>query len=268
MNANPKVQAVLRRLARDKAPETVAQLALWAAAGMDWDDVARLSRAWANPHEVALARQLLDDLGRDADPGRLLFEVAGKSDAQARLAAQVRSGLAGKLMLGLALEPGVPAHPAGPAVACRIQVAGSAEKPEALVQLACSDGSGSAWAPAGRFELPIALDDAGSAKLEGLGDGLAEGLLQRLVGVKLARAKSGAPKAQAYSIRLENYSPLMLNGIALAGSAAKPSEPAKALLGIALSPRRTMALPASAEAVERFGLKDGIKVLALDLSGL
>jgi hypothetical protein len=56
--------------------------------------------------------------------------------------------------------------------------------------------------------------------------------------------------------------------VAVIGAGAKESEPAKVLLGISLSPRRTMTLPATAASVERLGLKAGIKVLALDLSGL
>ena len=159
------------------------------------------------------------------------------------------------------------ARPAGPAVACKVRIAGS----EATVGMATSDAAGSAWAPAGKFTLPVTLDDAGKPKLDAFADALAEELLNRLVKVTIARPKAAAREAivrETWTIRVENYSPLMLNGIALTGVGAKPSEPAKALLGIALSPRRTMALPSSAEAVERFGLKDGVKVIALDLSGL
>jgi hypothetical protein len=60
----------------------------------------------------------------------------------------------------------------------------------------------------------------------------------------------------------------LLNGVAILGAGAKPSEPAKFLVGISLAPRRTFSVPATGESVQRLGLKDGIKVLALDLSGL
>ena len=60
----------------------------------------------------------------------------------------------------------------------------------------------------------------------------------------------------------------MLNGVALVGAGADDGEPAKVLAGIALSPRRSLSMPATAEAVEKMGLKKGIRVLALDLSGL
>jgi hypothetical protein len=40
------------------------------------------------------------------------------------------------------------------------------------------------------------------------------------------------------------------------------------LLGISVSPRHHFTVPASAEAVERYGLKQGVRITALDLSGL
>ncbi len=40
------------------------------------------------------------------------------------------------------------------------------------------------------------------------------------------------------------------------------------LSGIALSPRRSMTVPASEEFVKKMGLKKGMKVVAIDLSGL
>jgi hypothetical protein len=78
-----------------------------------------------------------------------------------------------------------------------------------------------------------------------------------------------SPKSKdLYTIRVENYSSLLLNGVAIHGVGVKPTEPARLLVGISLAPRRTFSVPATGELVERYGLKDGIKVLALDLSGL
>jgi hypothetical protein len=116
--------------------------------------------------------------------------------------------------------------------------------------------------------------DGQVCKLEVFGDALAEEILGRLVKVTVKKTVSGglipaAPKAKdLYTIRVENYSSLLLNGIAVTGLGAKPSDPARVLLGISLAPRRTMALPMSGESVEKFGLKPGVKVIALDLSGL
>ena len=117
-------------------------------------------------------------------------------------------------------------------------------------------------------------DDAGKLKAEVFGDALAEGLLDRLVKVSVRKgaASTGlipaAPKTVgAYVIRIENYSPLLLNGLAVSGMKAKAGDPVKLLLGISLAPRRTFVVPVTAESVEKLGLKD-IKPVALDLSGL
>jgi hypothetical protein len=275
--ADAKVQAALRRLARDGAPEAIAQMALWAAAGMPWSDVARLADRWANPQELALAKQLVADLDAqadDADTGRILIEVSGRDEASKGLAEQLAAALKGRTMLGLAIEERVPTRPSGPSLAVRVQVGGTSEKPEASVQLASSDATATSWAPVGKFELPVGLDDSGKVKALEFNDALAAGLLDRLVKVSVRKgpASSGiipaAPKtAGAYVIRIENYSPLLLNGLAVSGLKAKAGDPVKLLLGISLSPRRTFAVPVTAESVERLGLKE-IKPVALDLSGL
>ena len=45
----PAVQKALKRLAADKAPETVATLVMWnVSGGMDWDEIAGPSKGWAN----------------------------------------------------------------------------------------------------------------------------------------------------------------------------------------------------------------------------
>jgi hypothetical protein len=272
---SPKVQTALRRLARDGAPETVSQLALWAAAGMPWTTIAQLSKGWANPQELALAKQLVADLdakAEDADTGRILIEVTAKSDATKAFADQLNATFKGQTMLGLAIEGTVPARPTGPAVACKVQIGGTLEKPEASIQLASSDANASAWAPVGKFELPVPRDEAGKLKAEVFGDALAEGLLDRLVKVSVRKQNNGmlpaAPKTLgAYVIRIENYSPLLLNGLAVSGMKAKSGDPVKLLLGISLAPRRTFVVPVTAESVEKLGLKD-IKPVALDLSGL
>jgi hypothetical protein len=279
LGASVKVQEALRRLARDKAPEVVSQLVLWAAAGMAWDDIARISKGWANPQELALAKQLIADLNANTpvdDTGRLLIEVTAKDEAQKGLAVELSGLFSKKTVLGLQVDPKVPTRPTGPAVGVKVQLIGTAEKPEASVQLATTDASGTAWTAVGKFSLPVVRDELGKIKSEEFGDALAEQLLKRLVKVTVKKTSAAAgslippaPKANnLYTIRVENYSPLLLNGVAVTGAGAKPSEPAKFLVGISLAPRRSLSLPASGEAVERFGLKQGIKVLALDLSGL
>jgi hypothetical protein len=277
----PKVQAALRRLARDKAPENISQIVLWAVGGMAWDDITALSQTWTNPQEIALAKQLVEDLDANAangDTGRLLIEVTAKDDARKGLAGELTNLFAKQTVLGLQVEPKVPARPTGPAVGVKVQLIGTTEKPEASVQLATTDASGKTWTAVGKFTLPMTVDaKTGKVKVEEFGDALAEQLLKRLVVVKLVKTKANAegaliptsPKGKdTYTIRVENYSPLLLNGVAVVGAGAKPSEPAKLLAGVSIAPRRTYSMPATAESVDRLGLKDGIKVLALDLSGL
>ena len=71
-----------------------------------------------------------------------------------------------------------------------------------------------------------------------------------------------------YSIRIDNASPLILNGLAALGTTSSPDEIPKVLLGISISPRRSLSVPASEEAVKELGLKKGIRLTALNLSGL
>ena len=98
---------------------------------------------------------------------------------------------------------------------------------------------------------------------------MAGGVLDRLVRVSLTKerpreGKTGSP----YRIRIENTSPLILNGLMIVGTEeGKPGTPAT-LLGIAVSPRKSMSVPASRESVERLGLSNGVRVYAADLSGL
>ena len=128
-------------------------------------------------------------------------------------------------MLGLAVEGVVPSRPSGPAVACKVQF-GPSERPEASVQVATTDGSGSAWTAIGKFSLAVGREESGKAKSEAFGDALAEELLNRLVKVSLKKASTNTggliPAAPTkgkdqYTIRVENYSPLLLNGVAVAG---------------------------------------------------
>ncbi len=63
-------------------------------------------------------------------------------------------------------------------------------------------------------------------------------------------------------------SPLRLNGVAAVGVGSKADEKARVLSGISVPPRRSMTVPASEELVKALGLKQGIRVTAIDLSGL
>jgi hypothetical protein len=69
-------------------------------------------------------------------------------------------------------------------------------------------------------------------------------------------------------VRIENASPLVLNGLAVLGTASKPDEIPKVIWGICIPPRRSLTVPASEDAVKSMGLKQGIKLVALNLSGV
>lgn len=73
---------------------------------------------------------------------------------------------------------------------------------------------------------------------------------------------------QSYKIRIDNASPLLLNGLAVQGSLGASNDPPKVLAGISIPPRKNLTVPATGEMVEQLGLKKGIKVIAADLSGL
>ena len=61
---------------------------------------------------------------------------------------------------------------------------------------------------------------------------------------------------------------MILNGLALGGSEVSEDNPPSVLAGLSLPPLKSLTVPASAEMVERLHMKDGVRVLAADLSGL
>ncbi|HZW34377.1 MAG TPA: hypothetical protein VFF52_26880, partial [Isosphaeraceae bacterium] len=265
INDNPRVQKALKRLAADKAPTTVAQLVMWRlAADLDWDTIAQLSAKWANSYELTLARDFVEHLGAltEGETGRILWEVHGSEAATEPLAALVRTAVQGKLVLGLLAELGIPARPAGPAVACQVRLTAG----QAVIQIACSDRAARSWVPAGKFTLPLARD-GGTFEGGRFADAVTEGILNRLVRAQLTKGprEKGKP---TFQIRIDNASPLILNGLALVGTSSREGEEPKVLSGISIPPRKSLTVPASEEVVKLLGLKKGIRILALDLSGL
>jgi hypothetical protein len=267
VNADPRVQKALRRLATDKAPTTVAQLVMWRlAGGMEWDDIAQLSAKWANPYEVTLARDFAEHLDGlqegEGETGSLLFQVNGADAAGEVMAAELVKAVQGKTVLGLLAEIGIPARPNGPAVACQVRIKGR----DAAVQIASSDAAAQNWVPFGKFTLPVATDH-GKLDAAQFADGLTEGILNRLVRTQLTKGPRQKDRP-TYGIRIDNASPLVLNGLAVLGRTSQPAETPKLLWGISVPPRKSLTLPASEEAVKALGLKQGIRVMAIDLSGL
>jgi hypothetical protein len=267
MNPNPRVQKALRRLAAEKAATTVSQLVMWnVAAGLEWDSIAELSRSWANRFELVLAKDFVDRLDADGpadgETGKLLFQVDATDEAAAARVAGLKKALEGKVVLGLRAEFGIPARPTGPSLACRVRIKGE----EAQVQLSGSDPAARGWLPFRKFALPAAgpADQAGSLKLA---DALAEGLLSRLVRAQVVKGPRQNGKL-TYRLRIENASPMRLNGLAAVGIHSSNDQEARVLQGISIPPRRNMTVPASEEVIKHLGLKDGVRITALDLSAL
>ena len=196
----------------------------------------------------------------------MLVEIRATDPAQETLALDLGKSIDGQYVLGLPVKIGVPDKPSGPAVACRIQVIGTAEKPEAQVIVAKSDGGATAWATVGKFTVPVERAD-GKLKEAAFGDTLAEGILSRMVRAQLSKGPLVKGK-QTYKIRIDNASPLLLNGLAIQGTVSESDDPPKVLSNISIAPFRNMTVPATGELVDQLGLRKGIRVLAADLSGL
>jgi hypothetical protein len=268
-NADVRVQKAPRRLAADKAPATIAQLVMWKVAGkLDWDTIEGLAKKSANAHELSLAREFVAKLDTlpEGESGALLCEIAGADAEQTALAAELAKRLEGQSVLGLPVKSTVPSRPDAPGVACKVQLRGTAEAPEAQVQVAISDGPATAWVPVGKFTLPVERKD-GKLEVEKFADSLAEGILGRLIRAQLSKGPMVKGK-QSYKIRIDNASPLLLNGLAVQGSLGASNDPPKVLAGISIPPRKNLIVPATSEMVEQLGLKKGIRIIAADLSGL
>jgi len=269
VNGDARVQKALRRLAADKAPTSLSQLVMWKlAAGLDWNTIAQLSQSWSNRHELTLAKDFVDRLDTlpAGETGHLFLEVVAADETSQDSAAELTKVLQGKSILGLVAQVSdkLAARSDGPAIACRVKLNAG----DASVQVLGSDMAAANWVPFGKFNLPMSR---GQEKFDvtRFADGLAEGVLNRVVRAQVIKGATTREKGKLiYQIRVENASPLILNGLALVGAGSPLDEQPKVLAGICISPRRSLTVPATEEVVKSLGLKKGIKVMALDLSGL
>ncbi len=156
----------------------------------------------------------------------------------------------------------MPPRPNAPAVACRVNLSSST----AQVQVFSSDGAAQHWVAFGKFSVPVKQD---KGKLDAccLCEEMSEGILNRLVRAQLSKGVKDKGKMH-YEIRIENASPLVLNGLAAMGVASTGDEVPKVLVGISVAPRRSLTVPASESVVKELGLKKGIRLVGLNLSGL
>ena len=265
VNESSRVQKALRRLAAQKAATPVAQLVMWnVAVGLDWETIAGLSRGWANRHELTLAKDLVEHLDSlsEWETGRILFEIRASEPASESTAVELTKAFEGKLVMGLHAQIGVPANPDRPSLACRVALKGD----EVQVQLSGSDASARSWVSFGKFNVARRGGrTAGDATQ--LADEIAEGMLGRLVRTRLVKGPREKSKL-TYRIKIENGSPFRLNGLAAVGLESPEDTKSRVLTGISIPPRSSMTVPASEDIVKQLGLKHGIRVTALDLSGL
>jgi hypothetical protein len=215
------------------------------AAGLDWNSIAQLSQGWSNRSELSLAKEFVDRLDTLAvgESGRLVLEIVAGDEASQGNAAELTKMVQGKHILGLVAEAGdqLPAVPEGPAVACRVKL----KSGEASVQVLSSDPAARNWVPFGKFNLPLTR---GQDKFDAMrfADGLAEGVLNRLVRAQVIKGATTREKGKlVYQIRIENHSPMVLNGLALLGTGSPEEETPKVLTGICVSPRRSLTIPAN-----------------------
>jgi hypothetical protein len=263
-------RAALHRVALEKAPPSVAQLVMWHVYhGFSWDTLGQITKSWANDYERTLAKDYVNRLRQSSSPdelapgetGAVCFALTGPSDESRT--AELHEALLKTPMLGLIPRDGVPETPEGPALAVRIQL----DKNLARVQFSSSSADFNSWERVGKLEIPL-LDDGKPRTPAAIADALADGLLDRLVAVTLVRGKRVNSKV-TYTLRIDNASPLILNGLALTGTGVDVSKtPPSALAGLTLPPHRSVAMPASSSMVERLQLKAGVKPVAADFSAL
>jgi len=269
---NPWAREALQRVAEEKAPPVIAQLVMWHVYnGLSWPTIETISKGWANDYERTVARDYVNRLRQARDPfampdqesGSVYFELTSRRPADDPLQNQLRDVLIGRPILGLTARDGVPINPKGPGVAVRIRI----DEKVARVQYSSTHARDNAWLPLGKLELPLLRKDNTARPAAELADDLAESLLGRLVDATLIEKKSRGKTA--YSLRIDNASPLILNGLSLTGETAQADTAVpSSLAGLTLPPHRSIAMPASGDMVQRLGLKRGVKPIAADLSAL
>ena len=130
-----------------------------------------------------------------------------------------------------------------------------------------TDEDGTAWRAVGKFSVALADSKGTERSAAEVADALAANILDRLVRVELTPGPRVKGK-ETYKIRIHNGSPLVLHGLALAGSAADPEAKPSLLLGISLPPNKSLTVPTGSRVVNRLKLREDISVRAVHLSGL
>jgi hypothetical protein len=232
-----------------------------------------------------LARHFVDrigagktvETGQPTDPGELFWQVKAEGDSQEKIVSDLRA-LWGKFpVLGLTAKEGIPEKPHGPALAFAIDL--SDVSSTLGVTLKASHPSDAEWVTIDRYKIKASefapptegvagSDPKPSGESTRIADSLVGSVLGRLLRVQLTKGSKVKGK-DTYRIKIINDSPLILNGMALAGNNEQTTNEPSVLTGLSLPPMKSLAVPASAEMVARLNVKkQGLRVLAADLSGL
>ena len=163
------------------------------AAGLDWDTIAQLSQSWANRYELTLARDFVDHLDTLPEGETRAAAVRGRGDGRGERGdgGRVEKAIRRKMVLGLVAEVArFRRGPQGPAVACRVRLTAS----EAPVQVSSSDATARNWV-AVRQVHSSGGRRTGEVRRGRFADGLAEGVLNRLVRAQVIKGRRGQGEA-------------------------------------------------------------------------
>ncbi len=265
-------QSALRELAAQEAPQTVSQLVMWhVGIGFEWDTIARLSRGWANPCELELAKAFVNDLRlqqsktekADVCTSKLYFELTSRRSPSDSMKKGIHDLLNGWDVLGLKAVEGIPVSPTRPSIAVRIRL----DEKTAQVQLAVSSDSCSQWKTVGKFHVDLVTDDGRHIKPLEVTDNLSEQILGHLIDTQIVRRRT-SHGSSPYLIRVGNASPLVLNALALDGMTHDPLSKPALMIGLSVPPHKCVTVPADEHTVLRLHLHKGMMPVAANLSGL
>ena len=159
----------------------------------------------------------------EGETGRIQIAISAADAGNESNRGRSSRHLQGKIVLGLWAERGIPVRPDGPSVGVRVRLKGN----DAQVQVVSSDESGRKWLAFGKFSVPLNGED-GKFDTARLADALAEGLLNRLVRVQLVKGPRDKDKP-TYRLRIDNASPLILNGLAALGMESQKDQAPRVL---------------------------------------
>ncbi len=93
------------------------------------------------------------------------------------------------------------------------------------MQVTGSDANAMKWVAFGKFAQPLVARKRQGRISRNSRDSLAEGILNRLVRAQVIKGSAQKEKGKLiHQIRIENASPLILNGLALVGTGSKEDE--------------------------------------------